>query len=199
VVLSRNRPLVSLAGSLERIERGADHAPEAETHAPSRLCDRAVALVLPVHPQQVAQSHRPYRRNVAERLPAHVPTEPLGQQQELRQAEPRPRHVRLGMKAARDDLHYVPGFRDERFRRGEGERRGGIRNGQHLGPCVAFDGVPTGGGRGEIAQREARLLVGAPPHRDRQRPRHQAEAGGGHRPDPNPAALPEPQEAKREQ
>src|ERR1700687_905042 len=49
------------------------------------------------------------------------------------------------------------------------------------------------------AAREARLLVGAPPHRDRQRPRQQAEGGGGHRPDPYSAALPEPHEAKREQ
>jgi hypothetical protein len=70
------------------------------------------------------------------------------------------------MEAARDDLDDVPGAGDERFRFGDGKWGGDIRDCEHLGPSVPFNGVPTTGRRRQIAKREARLLVCAPLDRD---------------------------------
>ena len=74
----------------------------------------AIALILTLHPQQVTELHRLNRRDVAERLSAHVPTQPLSQQQDLGQAELRPCGMCLGMETTRDDVDCLTGAGDER-------------------------------------------------------------------------------------
>src|SRR6185295_14639567 len=68
-----------LTGRLQRIEYGADEAPEAKAHAPSRLRRLPITLVLPSHPQQVAEPECPDSRDVLEGLAAHIPAQAFGQ------------------------------------------------------------------------------------------------------------------------
>jgi hypothetical protein len=68
---------------------------------------------------------------------------PLSQQQNLEQAELRPRDVRLGMEAMRDDLDCLSCAADERFHIGKGKWCGSVRDRKHLGPSVSLTDVPA--------------------------------------------------------
>src|SRR5215471_10333577 len=100
---------------------------------------------------------------MVQRLPANVPAQPFGQQQQLRQAKVRSCGVRLGMEAARDDLDGVTGAGEERLRVVKGKRRSSVRDCEYLGPSLLFNDIPATRWLGQIAQREARFLVCASP------------------------------------
>src|SRR5207247_7571240 len=53
-----------------------------------------------LHPEQMTEPDRSYSRDVPQRLPSHVASQPLSQKQHLGQAELRPCRMRLRMKTA---------------------------------------------------------------------------------------------------
>ena len=137
---------------------------------PSSLRDIAVALVLLLHPEQVAEPHRPHAGDVAQGLSSDVPAQSLCQQQDLGQAELRPRRARFGVEAARDDFYGGARPLEQWLQLGESERRRRIRGREHLRPSLSFDSVPAFGGLGQITEGDAGLFVCAPPHHSRERP-----------------------------